>query len=235
MFLYNLIDKFLNYDIILFKGGEKFLKRSVYSLVLSDDVIEAIDNMAYSLGTSRSNLINQILAEKVSLITPEKRMDDIFSQIEKLMFEECYQIPERQSDSLMYIRSSIKYKYRPTVRYSVELFRNANEGIGQFKVTFRTQNQMLLQLIYQFFSLWTDNEKKYIKKDIIYYIEPTRYTRVFQSTQKNIDIANAISKYIHTFDIALKQYFASSNDLEVAKSLVDNIYREYFNNGMVII
>lgn len=61
----------------------RVLKRSVYSLVLSDDVIEAIDNMAYSLNTSRSNLINQILAEKVSLITPEKRMDSIFNEIKK--------------------------------------------------------------------------------------------------------------------------------------------------------
>ena len=41
------------------------MKKSVYSIVLADDVVEAIDEMAYSLGTSRSNLINQILAERV--------------------------------------------------------------------------------------------------------------------------------------------------------------------------
>ena len=38
------------------------MKKSVYSLVLADDVIEAIDNLAYQMNTSRSNLINQILA-----------------------------------------------------------------------------------------------------------------------------------------------------------------------------
>ncbi|MCC8069428.1 MAG: hypothetical protein LIO71_06740 [Ruminococcus sp.] len=205
------------------------MKRSVYSLVLSDDVIEAIDNMAYSLGTSRSNLINQILAEKVSLITPEKRMDNIFSQIEKLMFEECYQIQERQSDSLMYIRSSIKYKYRPTVRYSVELFRNSSDGIGQLKVTFRTQNQMLLKLIDGFFNLWTDLESTYLNDRISSLIEVGRFTRVFTSTSSDIGVA--ISEYIHTFDTALKQYFNNPNDI----SPIKDTYEKYLSNGITII
>ncbi len=54
------------------------MKKSVYSLVLMDDVVNAIDDMAYQMNTSRSNLINQILAEHVSYITPEMRMKDIF-------------------------------------------------------------------------------------------------------------------------------------------------------------
>ena len=37
--------------------------KSVYSLVLMDEVVDAIDQMAYRNNTSRSNLINQILAE----------------------------------------------------------------------------------------------------------------------------------------------------------------------------
>ena len=54
------------------------MKRSVYSLVLMDDVIKAVDEQAYRLGTSRSNLINQILAERLSCVTPEMRMREIF-------------------------------------------------------------------------------------------------------------------------------------------------------------
>ena len=55
------------------------MNKSVYSLVLSDEVVDAIDRLAYSMNTSRSNLINQILAEKLSLMTPEMRMRQIFS------------------------------------------------------------------------------------------------------------------------------------------------------------
>ena len=60
------------------------MKRSVYSLVLSDDVVEAVDRLAYQQNTSRSNLINQILAQAVSFVTPEMRMREIFSQVETL-------------------------------------------------------------------------------------------------------------------------------------------------------
>ena len=53
------------------------MNRSVYSLVLSDDVVEAVDRLAYQQNTSRSALINQILAEAVSFVTPEMRMREI--------------------------------------------------------------------------------------------------------------------------------------------------------------
>lgn len=82
--LYNPIDKLLECGIIstVIKGdaiwerlkerNESKVNKSVYSLVLADDVVEAIDRLAYSMNTSRSNLINQILAERVQLLTPEK-------------------------------------------------------------------------------------------------------------------------------------------------------------------
>ena len=68
-------NKFYN-NIRIQKEGVGRMSKSVYSLVLSDDVVAAVDRAAYALGSSRSNLINQILAEYVSFITPEKRRKD---------------------------------------------------------------------------------------------------------------------------------------------------------------
>ena len=62
----------------------KSMKKSVYSLVLSDDVVEAVDRAAYQNGLSRSAMVNQILADYVSYTTPEKRMREIFSQVDTL-------------------------------------------------------------------------------------------------------------------------------------------------------
>ena len=45
------------------------MKRTLYSLMLSDDVVRAVDELAHSLGTNRSSLINQILADYVSITT----------------------------------------------------------------------------------------------------------------------------------------------------------------------
>ena len=91
------------------------MKKSVYSLVLMDDVVQAIDEMAYSMNTSRSNLINQILAERVSFVTPEMRMQRIFSQIENLM-NSSFQLLEQPSDAMLSIKSPLKYKYKTTIK-----------------------------------------------------------------------------------------------------------------------
>ena len=61
------------------------VSKSVYSLVLSDDVVAAVDRAAYGLDTSRSNLINQLLADYVSFITPEKRRKDIFDSLASVL------------------------------------------------------------------------------------------------------------------------------------------------------
>ena len=54
------------------------MNKSVYSLVRMDNVVGEVDKLAYEMGTSRSNLINQILAEYVRYTTPEMRMRAIF-------------------------------------------------------------------------------------------------------------------------------------------------------------
>ena len=42
------------------------LKKTLYSLMLNEEVVREVDALAHRLGTSRSNLINQILAEYVN-------------------------------------------------------------------------------------------------------------------------------------------------------------------------
>lgn len=136
--------------------------KSVYSLVLMDEVVDAIDQMAYRNNTSRSNLINQILAEHVSLATPEKRMKDVFTSLEQFM-DEQFQIQFMPSDSMLSIRSPLRYKYKPTIRYSVELYRNPGPYAGRLKVQFRTQNLQLIRLLQSFFEFWISSlEGKYL-------------------------------------------------------------------------
>ena len=36
------------------------MSKSVYSVVLMDDVVDAVDRLAYEAGTNRSNMINRI-------------------------------------------------------------------------------------------------------------------------------------------------------------------------------
>ena len=82
--LYKSVDKllYLIYNKFTLKAWRcRTLSKSVYSVVLMDDVVDAVDRLAYEAGTNRSNMINRILAEYVQLATPEQRMQDIFSSI----------------------------------------------------------------------------------------------------------------------------------------------------------
>lgn len=59
------------------------MKKTLYSLVLNDDVVREVDIMAHKMGTNRSSLINRILAEYVNYVTPEQRIGEVLSAIEK--------------------------------------------------------------------------------------------------------------------------------------------------------
>ena len=95
------------------------MANSVYSIVLNDAVVEAIDRLAYQNGTNRSSMINRILAERVSYTTPEQRIRNILGYVEKsLDSTELFQILMNTGDSSLNIKSPFKYKYNPSVSSS---------------------------------------------------------------------------------------------------------------------
>ncbi|MFR3811818.1 MAG: CopG family transcriptional regulator, partial [Ruminococcus callidus] len=117
------------------------MKRSAYSLILMDDVVAAVDRLAAQQGTSRSNLINQILAEHVCCTTPEQQMRQVFTCLTQAM-NSAFRVQEQGSDAMLSILGSVQYKYRPTIRYSVELHRELHsEKVGLLKISCRTQSR----------------------------------------------------------------------------------------------
>ena len=78
-------------------------EKSIYSLVLSDSVVEAVDVMARGAGLSRSAMINQILAERVAYTTPEMRLRDILAALQSSMNGEFY-LMEQSSGSTISCR-----------------------------------------------------------------------------------------------------------------------------------
>ena len=90
------------------------MKKTLYSLMLSDDVVLAVDDLAHRMGTNRSALVNQILAEYTDLVTPERRVQDIFRQISELLDADRSLVPFITPNSMtMSVKSSLQYRYRP--------------------------------------------------------------------------------------------------------------------------
>ena len=221
------------------------MNKSVYSLVLADEVIDAVDKLAYEMNTSRSNLINQILAEKLELMTPEMRMRDIFSQMSELM-QNNFQLLNRTSDSMMSLKSPLRYKYRPTIRYSFELFRNFSGCVGRLKVYFRTQNRELLDICSNFFSFWLKVEQKYIGKFFTNGVPADfsegKFVRDFYEITRvglgDSEISQWVSNYISLFNKCIQLYFDSlddNNKKAQALAMIDKLYRENLKNGTAIL
>ena len=57
------------------------MKKSMYSLILTDQVVEKIDQIAYQEGMSRSQLIDHLLAQQVGMATPEQKIRSIMEQV----------------------------------------------------------------------------------------------------------------------------------------------------------
>lgn len=221
------------------------MNKSVYSLVLMDSIVDEIDKIAYMKNTSRSNVINQILADHLSYSTPEKKISDIFDNLQSLInHSENFQVINQASPSMFSVKSSIKYKYKPTARYSVELYRNSNSVVGELKVSFRTQNTDLIEMLNGFFRLWSELEDKYISKyfpgnKIERKIEDGRFTRILilplnENFRTNECIGQAIGEYIRMFDEILKTYFSYADDIDTAREKVGQMYISYLKQGIII-
>lgn len=198
------------------------MSKSLYSVILTDEIVYEIDRLALRQNTNRSNLINQILAEYVSYVTPEMKITSIFKTIEELINSSTHLVPEVfPQKSTMSLRGNLDYRYRPTVKYDVELFKTENQGaIGRLSVIFRTQSGELIGRMNDFFKLWCYLEANVFGNNASYSLTENRFIRSISLSGTRAytadEIADAISKYIKLFDECMKNYLAgkyNENDI----------------------
>ena len=196
------------------------MKKTLYSLMLNDEVVREVDAMAHRMGTNRSSLINQILAEYVGYTTPERRINDVLSTIDALMQPSRELVPFFAPNSLsMSLKSSLEYKYRPTVKYEVELYRSGEESIGELTVVFRTQSAALIQAMTEFFRLWKRIEDAHLYPQtgahIEYALYDGKFVRSIAAPDRDCstdELASALSEYIQLFDKLMKNYLTGRLD-----------------------
>lgn len=217
------------------------MKKTMYSLMLSKSVMQEIDKKAYRLGTNRSNLINQILAEYISIETPEMRIREIFGNITELIQRTDFVLLS-EGDSILSLKSPLEYKYRPTIKYSLELDKYGEEDrIGALRVHFRTQSAALLEYLDIFFRRFITLEQQYIHRffapgSIEYEVESGKFKRSFplpkyKDEASNRIISEAISDYIERFDKLLKWYM---NHLDAEAEELEQQYLHLIKNKIII-
>ena len=216
------------------------MKKTLYSLMLSDDVVRAVDALAHRMGTNRSALVNQILAEYTDMVTPERRVQDIFRQIGEILGADTDLVPFVAPNAMtMSMKSSLQYRYRPTVKYSVELYRDREGAMGELAVVFRTQSQELLDAMGGFFRLWKEVEDELVSAyhpvPVEYALYPGRFTRTLALPGRRDyatgDVAAAISAYVRLFDRLMKGYLAGN----MAPRDVESEYLAWLRAGNTIL
>ena len=213
------------------------MKKNLYSLMLADEVVEAVDAMAHRMGTNRSALVNRILAEAVSVETPEQKIQNIFETIEELVAPGRELIPFFAPNSpTMSLKSSLCYKYRPTVKYEVELDREGNR-LGTLSVVFRTRSESLIDALEDFFRLWTEIESAHLTPRLGLQLQCSlyegRFLRPIALPRQNCgaeEIARAISDYVQLFDKLLKAYLGG-----MPPRRIEQLYCEDLENRSILI
>ena len=210
------------------------MKKTLYSLMLNDEVVRQVDILAHRMGTNRSNLINQILAEYVNYTTPERRINDILSEIERLISPSRELVPFFAPNTLsMSMKSSLEYKYRPTVKYEVELYKGTDKSIGQLTVVFRTQSAALIEAMTGFFRLWKRIEDTHLRSlGIEYALYEGKFIRSLAVPEKNCsseELAAAISEYVTLFDRLMKAYLTGRMDAHE----IEAAYYSYMTNSPI--
>lgn len=205
--------------------------KSVYSIVLDDDVIKMIDIMAAQQGTSRSNMINRILAQHISVPTAETMINDIYSSIDRFFSgHSSLALALQSGGSMINLRSALQYKYNPSVKYAVEIF-ESGAYLGQLKVSVRSQKPQLLSIFEEFFTLWAALEMRCCGVNSSEFsIEQGRYNRLIRLCD-NCDYSgygDSIAGYVDILDKAMKEFFAC---YAVSPAMAgENVQRIYLAN-----
>ena len=209
--------------------------KSVYSVILRDELVKELDAVAYRNGVSRSVMLNKILADYLCVETPDTFMENIFTQMEALFSEiSGMHYVSQASSSMAAVTSALEYRYNPKVKYSVELFPAGD--LGQLKVSLRSQNPVLIALLEDFYNFFVNLERKYLGERTVYYAD-NKFIRVFRRPEHATaeQIGDEIAQYVKTFDLYMRRYTAGFNILEAERINIELDYVERLKGKEILL
>lgn len=214
------------------------MSKTMYSLILTDDVIKRIDRMAYEQGISRSQMIDHLLAKEVGLSTPEQQTRTIVRRTADRMSERlpALQLHLRSDLGSMEVATYVKFKYNPSIKYSFDILDDHGSPIGILKISSRSTSSDLRNHLEAFLQLLSRIDQQYMRLFLIpatsVDLEALRFQRtlglprLFQNTSDPEIIAERLSNYITLIDRTIQYYF----DALWSPTLAIEIENEYLNN-----
>lgn len=203
------------------------MEKVVYSMVLSKHVVEAVDDLAAREGKSRSAMINHILAEYTSMLTPEKQTEFIVQAIQEYAYERFHK--STSTNGTLTLKTTLRYRYNPAISYIIEVGQTKNT-IGNLSVATRTTNEQLQNKVESFFAFWNtlEEENLHIKPTAVIGNDKTkqykRDLRVINGLESVEQQGEAIAGYVNLLDDCLKKFFEDKRSMQVAQQGVRQFY-----------
>lgn len=188
------------------------MKKSICSLMLFDEIVEQIDQMAYERGTNRSQLINDILADYLGIKTPEQKVQQILEQLSDNL-RDTLSVSQINKNSSIQFGKSLKYKYRPKIRYSYEFVNDDSGRHAVLKVSSRTKSEDLNEHFDQFFEKIESIEAQAVGQKVRTQekLSNHKFIREFReggSVDRDVDqVTGLLSDYLRLIDTAMNLYF----------------------------
>lgn len=122
------------------------MNKNVYSVILSNHVVEQLDKLAYQQGRSRSAMIEAIIAQHLSISTPEAKIVAALTSLGEL-FAPGYKVSYRPPATSLIMKNRLRFKYNPTIQYTVSLRAGESDVQGGIAIQVRTQSEELMNCL----------------------------------------------------------------------------------------
>lgn len=216
------------------------MSKQVYSLVLSEQVMGLIDREALMKGSNRSQMVNDILCRALGLSTPDIKMNQVMDMmLEALRAHEGMQMVSASHGNTLQLRTTVSYKYKPKLKYVIEMNSKANPLLATLRIYSRTTSEPFLQALVMFFGYLTEFEEQieatighHSVRSSGYVFDDNKFSKRFEcdwtaSEVSSEAIAAYLSNYIQFLDDGLKLYFEHYGNWRYIDKQMLALYRKY--------
>ncbi len=192
------------------------MNKSMYSLILTDEVIARIDRLAYEKGMNRSQLIDHLLAREVGMSTREHQTRSIIYYTVSQINTQATSLRVHMDRGSMEVDTFVKYKYNPTIKYGFDIIEEGGRLLGLLKVQSRSTAAALRNNLDAFFCLLSvidDRYGQFLRIPARKQTDTGRYHRtvvlpkLFEDTDDAQKVADRLSAAILLVDDAMQNYF----------------------------
>ncbi|MCL2391255.1 MAG: hypothetical protein FWC66_01440 [Oscillospiraceae bacterium] len=208
------------------------MKDDLDSIRIVEEIMFELRGLARTRAVSVSDIVHEALGEYLITHTNAVNLFDVIHSIEHTMNRaERFVTITDPSGLVIFIKSPIRYLYRPELKYEVKIVRNNEVSVGKLNIIIRSHDIETIIGFSDFVNLWIDLECKYLQsraEQITYETESGYFGRqIFYPEgggQRNGQaVGDAISDYICVFDELLKYYFTHRNGRDIEKLFFDRL------------